>query len=120
MIRDQVIEKCGDKRLKTELFKRQNLTLDILLKVAQAHEQATGFVNKLNVSGEKAVRETESVNFTRKGKPKEQTKQSREHKGHNARNKDGRNARERNWSQKLPMHEIEARNARQRDLSRNY
>ena len=90
MIRDQVIEKCGDKRLKTELFKRQNLTLDILLKVAQAHEQATGFVNKLNVSGEKAVREAESVNFTRKGKPKEQTKQSREHKGHNPRNKDGR------------------------------
>lgn len=74
MIRDQVIEKCTDKRLKTELFKRQNLTLDVLLKVAQAHELATGFVNKLNDSGEK--RDSESVNFARGTKNKAKPKQN--------------------------------------------
>ena len=63
-IRDQVIDKLTDKRLKTELFKRQNLTLEILLQVAQVHEQATGFVNKM---GACSLNESEcdAVNFAR-------------------------------------------------------
>ena len=81
MIRDQVIDKLTDRKLKAELFKRDNLTLETLLKAAQAHEQANGFVNKMNAC---SVNENacESVNFTRskgKGKQKvERDSQSRD------------------------------------------
>ena len=71
MIRDQVIDKLTDRKLKAELFKRADLTLETLLKAAQAHEQANGFVNKMNAC---SVNENacESVNFTRtKGKGKQ-------------------------------------------------
>ena len=78
--------------MEAELFKRDNLTLETLLKAAQAHEQANGFVNKMNAC---SVNENacESVNFTRskgKGKQKvERDSQSRDQPKRDFRRKHG-------------------------------
>jgi hypothetical protein len=49
-LRDQVIEKCQDRRLKAKLFEKTDLTLTTLMEVAQAHEATTGFVKQMSES----------------------------------------------------------------------
>ncbi|KAK7116842.1 hypothetical protein V1264_002453 [Littorina saxatilis] len=49
-IRDQVIDKCADKRLKAKLLERMNLTLPVLMQISQAHEAASGFVRQMTPS----------------------------------------------------------------------
>ena len=46
-IRDQVIEKCTDRRLKAKLLGKTELTFAKLLTIAQAHKAACGFVRQM-------------------------------------------------------------------------